>query len=307
MHRIRANAVLGLAALAVLFLVPPVVSQESPTSQPAYLRVRLPAGAELLVDGTRTKQSGSERLFESPPLPAGRRFIYNLKATWKEGGKDVVREEVTRVEAGKESVVDFLQPSAGKEGKAPDTTPSFSFTPASPAPPSKEARKPKREPDIFYLPTPQGVVDRMLEMANLKKDDVVYDLGCGDGRFVVTAAKIYGVKATGYDIDPERVKDSNENVKKNDVEKLVTIKEADVFELDLTGASVVTLYLLPELNEKLMPQLAKMKPGSRILSHDFPMDGAKPEKVERLKVKNDRGEESDHTIYMWTVPWKMEK
>src|SRR5207302_7701877 len=116
-----------------------------------------------------------------------------------------------------------------------------------------------------------------------------------------------GVKAMGFDIDPARVDDSNENVKKNNVEKLVTIKEADVFELDLTGASVVTLYLLPELNEKLMPQLAKLKPGSRILSHDFPMDGAKPVKKERLRVKNDRGEDSEHTVYLWIVPWEKEK
>src|SRR5436190_20682044 len=90
MHRIRTAAVLSLAALALCFLAPPVVCQDTPNSQPAYLRVRIPAGAELLVDGTRTKQSSSERLFESPPLPAGKRFIYALKATWKEGGKEVV-------------------------------------------------------------------------------------------------------------------------------------------------------------------------------------------------------------------------
>jgi uncharacterized protein (TIGR03000 family) len=298
MVRIPKSSVLGLAGLALLFLVAPALAQEN--AQPAYLRVRVPAGAELLVDGARTKQSGPERLFESPPIPGGgRKFIYMLKATWKEGGKDVVREQEVRVEAGRETVVDLRQAPAGsgleaKTGATADTTP-------------KEPRKPKREPDIFYLPTPQGVVDRILELAELKKDDVVYDLGCGDGRFVVTAAEKYGVKATGFDIDPERVKDSLENVKKHKVEKLVTIKEADVFELDLRDASVVTLYLLPELNERLMPQLAKLKPGSRILSHDFPMDGAKPKKVERLRVKNDRGDESEHTIYMWTVPWELEK
>ncbi len=302
MHRIRTSCVLGLTGLALLFLVGPLASQEN--AQPAYLRVRLPAGAELLVDGTRTKQSGPERLFESPPLPAGRKFIYTLKATWKEGGKEVVREEVARVEAGREAVVDLRQASAGKEKPS---TPKKEEATADTTPPTKEARKPKREPDIFYLPTPQKVVDRMVELADLKKDDVVYDLGCGDGRIVVTAAKKHGVKAKGFDIDPERVKDSLENVKKNDVEKLVTIEEKDIFELDLRDASVVTLYLLPELNERLMPQLAKLKPGSRILSHDFPMDGAKPKKVERLRVKNDRGEDSDHTIYLWVVPWEMEK
>ncbi|HLJ94184.1 MAG TPA: TIGR03000 domain-containing protein [Gemmataceae bacterium] len=296
MVRIRTQLVLGLAGLALWFQVPPLMSRQGAAAQPALLRVQVPAGAELLVDGTRTKQTGSERYFQSPPLPAGRKFIYSLKATWKEDGKEVVREEVARVEAGQETIVDLRQAAPGKEAKAADN-PSQ----------SKEVRKPKREPDIFFLPTPQAVVDRMLELADLKKDDVVYDLGCGDGRFVVTAAEKYGVKATGFDIDPERVKDSLENVKKHHVEKLVTIKEADIFELDLRPASVVTLYLLPELNEKLMPQLSKLRPGSRILSHDFPMDGAKPKKVERMKVKNDRGEESEHTIYLWTVPWEMEK
>src|SRR5260370_41214374 len=209
MYRTRTSCVLGLTGLAFLFLVGPLVSEEN--AQPASLRVRLPAGAELLVDGTRTKQSGSERLFESPPLPAGRKFIYTLKATWKEGGKEVVREEVARVEAGREPVVALRQASAGKEKPS---TPKKEEAPADTTPPTKEARKPKREPDIFYLPTPQKVVDRMVELADLKKDDVVYDLGCGDGRIVVTAAKKYGVKAKGFDIDPERVKDSLENYRK---------------------------------------------------------------------------------------------
>jgi uncharacterized protein (TIGR03000 family) len=322
MVRIRPNGVLGLAGLALLFLVPQLVGQVSPSWQPAYLRVRLPAGAELLVDGTRTKQTSAERIFQTPPLEPGKRYIYNLKAIWKEDGKEVVREKVVRVQAGRETALDLNEPSPGKEGEkaqVPEAPDKKEEAPPESAkkeeggadtPPKKEARepgKPKREPDIFFLPTPQKVVDRMLELAQIKKGDVVYDLGCGDGRIVVTAAEKYGVKATGFDIDPERVKDSLENVKKHNVEKLVTIKEADIFELDLTPASVVTLYLLPELNVKLMPQLAKLKPDSRIVSHDFAMDGAVPVKVEHLKVKNDRGEDSEHTIYLWTVPWKMEK
>src|SRR5207253_9428680 len=136
-----------------------------------------------------------------------------------------------------------------------------------------------RKPDVIYWPTPQPVVDKMLELADVKKGDVVYDLGCGDGRIVVTAAKKYKVKAFGFDIDPDRIKDSLENVKKNKVEDLVTIKKEDIFKLDLRNASVVALYLLPDLNVKLMPQLAKLKPGSRIVSHDFDMKGAKPKEV----------------------------
>ena len=142
--------------------------------------------------------------------------------------------------------------------------------------------------------------------AEVKKDDIVYDLGCGDPRILVTAAKKYGVKGFGYDIDPERIKDSLENVKKNNVENLVTIKRADIFTLDLKDANVVTLYLLPDLNVKLMPQLEKLKPGSRIVSHDFDMKGAKPKQTVTLKAKNHMGIEGEHKVYLWVVPWEKE-
>jgi SAM-dependent methyltransferase len=168
---------------------------------------------------------------------------------------------------------------------------------------SKPATEPYRGPDVPYVPTPRVVVEKMLELAEVKKGDVVYDLGCGDGRIVVTAAKKYGVKAVGVDIDPERVEESRENVRKNRLEKLVTIKKADIFTLDFKEATVVTLYLLPEVNVKLMPQLARLKPGSRIVSHDFAMRGAKPSKVVRMKAPDYRGHEREHIIYLWTVPW----
>ncbi len=159
-----------------------------------------------------------------------------------------------------------------------------------------------REPDILYVPTPQFVVDKMLEMARVKKDDLVYDLGCGDGRIVVTAAKKYGCKAIGYDIDPDRVKDSLENVRKSQVQHLVTIEQQDIFKLDLSEADVVTLYLLPELNERLIPQLQKLKPGSRIVSHEFKMGDAMPDEVVQVKSEYD---DSSGVIYLWTTPLKM--
>jgi SAM-dependent methyltransferase len=171
---------------------------------------------------------------------------------------------------------------------------------------AKAKEEPEREPDVLYWPTPTKVVDKMLELAEVKKGDVVYDLGCGDARILVTAAKKYGVKGFGFDIDPERVKESLENVKKNKVEDLVTIKKADIFTLDLKDANVVTLYLLPELNVRLMPQLEKLKPGSRIVSHDWDMKGAKPSKVVTMRAKSDRGLEREHKIFLWVVPWEKE-
>jgi LEA14-like dessication related protein len=155
--------------------------------------------------------------------------------------------------------------------------------------------------DVIYVATPQDIVDKMLEMAEVKKDDLVYDLGCGDGRIVVTAAKRYGCKAIGFDIDPRRVEESLENVQKNNVGHLVKIEQKDIFTLDLSEADVITLFLLSRLNIKLIPQLEKLKPGSRIVSHNFPMEGVKPDKVVKMSSSEDVFE---HTVYLWTTPLK---
>jgi len=166
---------------------------------------------------------------------------------------------------------------------------------------SNQQAEKTREPDVVFVPTPQDVVDRMLELAKVQKSDLVYDLGCGDGRIVVTAAKRYGCKAIGYDIDPQRVKESLENVADNNLGHLVTIEQKDIFTLDLSEANVITLYLLPSLNVKLIPQLEMLKPGSRIVSHDFDMEGVEPDQViELTSGKNN----TQHTIYLWTTPLK---
>jgi SAM-dependent methyltransferase len=151
---------------------------------------------------------------------------------------------------------------------------------------------------VPYVPTPQEVVDRMLELAQVKRGDVVYDLGSGDGRIVITAAKKYGVKAIGFEIDPERIKESQENIKKAGVGNLVEIRQQDIRNVDLSPASVLTMYLLPEVNLMIRPNIWKqMKPGSRVVSHDFDMGDWKPLKTENLKD----GSSWEHTLYLWHV------
>jgi tRNA G37 N-methylase Trm5 len=157
--------------------------------------------------------------------------------------------------------------------------------------------KGERKPDVIFVPTPHEVVDKMFELADVRPGEVVYDLGCGDGRIPVAAAKKFGVRAWGFDIDPDRVKESLENVARNKVQQLVTIKQADVFTLDLSKADVITLYLLPQLNVKLIPQLDKLKPGCRIVSHDFNMEGVRPKR--EITVQ---GPQREHRIFLWVTP-----
>ena len=154
-------------------------------------------------------------------------------------------------------------------------------------------QKPLREPDVVFVPTPQEVVDQMMKLANVHAGDVLYDLGCGDGRTVISAAKL-GARAIGIDINPVRIQESNDNAAKNGMTGKVTFRLEDLFEANFKDASVITLYLLPSLNVKLRPKLWNdLKPGTRIVSHDFDMGGWKPEKT--IDVDG-------HTLYFWTVP-----
>ena len=156
-----------------------------------------------------------------------------------------------------------------------------------------------RKPDVHFVATPEVVVEKMLELANVGKDDVVYDLGCGDGRIVIAAAKKYGARGVGVDIDPQRIKESNENARQAGVTDRVKFIQQDLFETDFSEATVIALYLLPSLNLKLRPKLLRdLKPGSRIVSFAFDMGDWKPEKV--ITVPADL--EKELTIYYWVVP-----
>jgi SAM-dependent methyltransferase len=159
---------------------------------------------------------------------------------------------------------------------------------------AQQADAPAREPDIFYLPTPPEVVDAMLKVANVGPDDIVYDLGSGDGRIVIAAARDYGASGVGIDIDPALVKQATENAIQQGVSDRVRFIEADMFLTDLSEATVVTMYLLTELNTRLMPKLlAELKPGSRIVSHAFLMGDWVPH--ERLDING-------KMVYYWVVP-----
>jgi len=167
-----------------------------------------------------------------------------------------------------------------------------------------KAKLRSRGPRPPFVPTPQDVVEKMLELADVKKTDTVVDLGCGDGRIVVTAAQKYGCKAKGYDLDKECLRLARENVKKNQLQAQVQIIEEDIFNVDLSKVDVVTLYLFPSTNVKLIPQFEKMKPGSRIVSHAADMKGAVPDKVITVKSKDD---EQERKLYLWTVPLKKQE
>ncbi|BAY14600.1 hypothetical protein NIES21_03570 [Anabaenopsis circularis NIES-21] len=151
----------------------------------------------------------------------------------------------------------------------------------------------ERPGDVPYVPTPQPVVDAMLQVAKVGKNDILYDLGSGDGRIVVTAAQKYGTRGVGIDINPERIQEANANAQKAGVTDRVQFRQQDLFQTDLSEATVITLYLLPEVNQKLRPELLKLKPGTRIVSHAFDMGDWKPQQTLQVDGK---------TIYYWVVP-----
>jgi len=186
-----------------------------------------------------------------------------------------------------------------KDGPAPKPEPTPLKKDEKKPEESLRPRRPDRQAHDAFVTTPQDVVERMLELAKVKPTEVVYDLGCGDGRIVVTAARKYGCKAYGCDLDSECVKMAQMSAEKHGVDRLVTIEKKDIFALDLRGADVVTLYLLPRTIERLLPQLDNLKPGARIVSHAFPIPGVRPDQVVIHRSNEDN---RDHKIYVWTLP-----
>ena len=158
----------------------------------------------------------------------------------------------------------------------------------------------KRELDVPYVPTHETIVDAMLEMAEVKGADVLHDLGSGDGRIPITAAKRFGTRGVGIDLNPQRVKEANENAQKAGVTDKVKFIEGDLFQHDFSEATVVTLYLLPEVNMRLRPKILEMKPGTRVVSHNYDMEDWKPEKTRTIETPDG----STHYVYFWRVPEK---
>lgn len=159
----------------------------------------------------------------------------------------------------------------------------------------------QRKPDIGYLPTPPEVVEAMLTLAGVNSDDILYDLGSGDGRVAIAAAQQFGTRGVGIDIDPVRIQEASENARQAGVSDRVKFYQQDLFESDFSEATVVIVYLLPHLNLRLRPQLFRqLKPGTRVVSHDFNMGEWKPDQVMQIRM-----EEDGSTLYYWVIPAKI--
>jgi hypothetical protein len=152
--------------------------------------------------------------------------------------------------------------------------------------------------DVPYVPTPEIVVDKMLQMAEVSGEDILYDLGSGDGRIPITASQRFGTKGVGIDLNPERVREAKENALKANVTDKVEFIEGNIFNFDFSEATVLCLYLFPEVNLKLRPRILEMKPGTRVISHNYHMGDWKPEQTAKIKAPNG----TEHTLYLWRVP-----
>lgn len=258
-----AATLIGLLAFVSTLPIDAQEKAKDAQKKVATLVLRVPGDSLLEIDGVATKQTGEVRKFESPPLEAGT-YTYTVKIIHNSS----TRMRQVKVQAGKEVEVDL------RPGKDRDSS------------------------EIIFVPTPQKVVDLMLEYAKVTKDDLVYDLGCGDGRIVVTAAKKYGAKGVGVDIDPVRVKEAQALAKKEGVDNLVEIRLGDALNVpDVSKATVVMTYMLPEFMARMEPGLKKnLKPGTRIVAHDYPLPNWKATEEKTVQSEN-----WEHRLYLWRV------
>jgi uncharacterized protein (TIGR03000 family) len=266
----RAGAAGLLLALAATALW---AQDRAAQTEPAVLIVRLRPDARLFVDGSPTRQTGPSRKFNTPPLEAGKTYTYTLSAVWEPNNYETyTRTRKVNVQAGKEVRVDLRE----ADPKQPDNI------------------------VIRFVPTPPEVVEAMLKLANVGKDDVVYDLGCGDGRIVVTAVSKYGARrGVGVELDSQRLKECEDNAKNAGVSDRVEFRKSNVLEIDdLSKATVVTIFMSEQINLRLRPILQKtLKPGARIVTHQFKMGDWKPAKEETVTGRDG----FRYDIFLWEI------
>jgi uncharacterized protein (TIGR03000 family) len=273
-----------VAALALLAGAP-LVGQDAKKDKPAEkkkaakLAVKMRSDAELYVDDKKIEGSGTQRTFNTPPLVVGSKYYYVVKSVREPNNyTTVTRTRKVVVKAGETTKVDLTGPD-----------------------------DPKQPDDIMvrYVPTPQSVAEKMLEIAKVGKGDVVYDIGCGDGRIVITAVKKFKAKkGVGIDIDADRIKESKANAKEAGVGDKVDFRKGDALKIkDLENATVIAVYLSDSLMDQLHPIFKKrLKPGTRIISHRFVMKGWEPDKTVVHNDTNIWGEKEDFELHLWTVP-----
>ena len=270
----RWSAVAIICLASGLMAPVPTVRGQGLDKDRVYLKIQVPqANAALTFNGTATTQKGTERSFVSPPLEANGAYAYTVQTTWEPNNyTKITRLRLVDVAPGKQVEVDLRQAD------------------------------PRWKDDIVvrFVPTPNEVVEAMCELAKVAKDDVVYDLGCGDGRMVIIAVEKFGAKkGIGVDLDPARVKDSLANAKKSSAQERLEFRQGDVLKIaDLPNASVVLLYMGEDINRRLKPILqAKLKPGARVVSHHFRMgDDWPPTETRNITVGRSR-----YDIHLWIV------
>ena len=276
----------ALAQLLALGLAAPLAAQppaekkaekKADAATMAKLRVTMPEDdAELMIMGKATKQTGLKREFDIPQLDVGKKYEYELVAKWRPNNYTVMtRKKIVPFEAGSDIAVDLT------------------------------VDDPKDRAEIRYVPTPEDVVARMIKLADIKKDDVVFEPGCGDARIVVAAVKAGAKRGVGIDLDPERIKESKATVEVAGVDAKVDIRQADALDIkDFSDATVVFLYMGDEFNALIRPILWKsLKVGTRIVSHRFTMGDWKPDQT--VKMNGEDGDE--YELHLWTVTEAIKK